>query len=102
MVWGCTSVILAVTTYNYFMNNPEYIFDSLLLLASSVTCMIAAIGVGDESERLPLTRRAQSIWTDVKRYASPDSDTLAGWKFISDARVTDHKLTMEPKHIRTI
>lgn len=98
ITWAAAAVGLLWTGGLYFLNNPSYVFDVLLLLNAGVAFAISALVPCAE----PVNARLRVIKFLPRpltaRYASRrlqfSADRLASWRYISDSRELSHRLVL--------
>lgn len=100
LAWGFIAIMLLRAGGLYFLDNPVYVFDTMLMLGAGLAFAMTALMPGEDPVnpaatfgRLlpkPLARQYSKIWH------AETEDVFATWRHISDSRALSHRLVVKP------
>lgn len=95
LVWAIPAVGLWWAGGNYFLNNPSYVFDAMLMVGAGTAFAITALLPNSEplDIRSAINRLTPKL-VAYRRSRPQPADRLANWRYISDAKAVGHRLTV--------
>jgi|GEM_PF-7047161 len=106
LLWGVISIILLRAGGLYFLDNPVYVFDAMLMLGAGLAFAMTALMPGEDPVDLAATfgrlvpKSVRSRYEALKR--AETEDIFATWRYISDSRALSHRLVIESNFKTTV
>ena len=89
LLWAVSAAGLLWASGLYFLNNPSYVFDAMLMLSAGTACAITALLPNSD----PINIRAILPKYAVAHHARQRAlGSLASWQYMSDSNAPSHRL----------
>lgn len=103
VLWAMAAVSLWWAGNVFFLNNPSYVLDAMLMLSAGTAFAITALQPsGDPISIHPIMNLLLSRRPTALQGTSRYADQLAGWRYIADVKTVSHRLTVQWHFGRTI
>jgi hypothetical protein len=98
LVWGVAAIVLLRSGTIYFLDNPSFMYDSLLMLGAGTAFAVTALSPGADYVDVigHMRRYIPKPWlVSYDNFGLPQVDTtFATWRYISDSLASNHRLTV--------